>query len=97
MVRKDYPDVMLAIDSISGMVGDKLLPSEIGCDAIFASTQKCFALPPGLAVGIVSDRALQRAREVPNRGMYTNLTSISIISRKASDTIHSKYPTSVCP
>ncbi|MDH5268019.1 MAG: aminotransferase class V-fold PLP-dependent enzyme, partial [Candidatus Bathyarchaeota archaeon] len=39
MVRKDYPDVMLAIDSISGMVGDKLLPSEIGCDAIFASTQ----------------------------------------------------------
>jgi aspartate aminotransferase-like enzyme len=76
MVRKDYPDVMLAIDSISGMVGDKLLPSEIGCDAIFASTQKCFALPPGLAVGIVSDRALQRAREVPNRGMYTNLTSI---------------------
>jgi len=58
------------------MVGDKLLPSEIGCDVIYASTQKCFALPPGLAVGIVSDRALERAREVPNRGMYTNLTSI---------------------
>ena len=76
MVRKDYPDVMLAIDSISGMVGDKLLPSEIGCDIIFASTQKCFALPPGLAVGIVSDRALERAREVPNRGMYTNLVRI---------------------
>jgi len=76
MVRKDYPDVMLAIDSISGMVGDKLLPSEIGCDIIYASTQKCFALPPGLAVGIVSDRALERAREIPNRGMYTNLVRI---------------------
>lgn len=76
MVRKDYPDVMLTIDSISGMIGDKILPSEIGCDVIFASTQKCFALPPGLAVGIVSGRALERAREVPNRGMYTDLASI---------------------
>jgi aspartate aminotransferase-like enzyme len=76
MVRRDYPNVMLAIDSISGMVGDKISPSEIGCDVIFASTQKCFALPPGLAIGIVSDRALERAREVPNRGMYTNLVRI---------------------
>ena len=76
MVRSNYPNVMLAIDSISGMAGDKLLPSEIGCDVVFASTQKCFALPPGLAVGLVSDRALERAREVPNRGLYTNLVSI---------------------
>lgn len=76
MVRKDYPGVMLAIDSISGMAGDKILPSETGCAVIFASTQKCFALPPGLAIGIVSDRALERAREVPNRGTYTNLIRI---------------------
>jgi aspartate aminotransferase-like enzyme len=76
MVKKDYPGVIFAIDSISGMVGDKTLPSEIGCDVIFASTQKCFALPPGLAVGIVSDKALERAREASNRGMYTNLVHI---------------------
>ena len=73
MVRSDYPDVMLAIDSVSGMAGDKILPSEIGADVIFASTQKCFALPPGLAVGAVSERALNRAKEVPNRGAYTDL------------------------
>src|SRR3989304_2844475 len=73
MVRNDYPEVMLAIDSVSGMAGDKVLPSEIGSDVIFASTQKCFALPPGLAVGIVSERALERAKEVPNRGAYTDL------------------------
>ncbi|MCK4481996.1 alanine--glyoxylate aminotransferase family protein [Candidatus Bathyarchaeota archaeon] len=76
MVRREYPSVMIAIDSISGMVGDKTLPSEIGCDVIFASTQKCFAIPPGLAVGLVSDRILERAREVPNRGLYTNLVRI---------------------
>ncbi len=76
MVRNDYPDVMLTVDSVSSMAGDKILPSEIGCDVIFASTQKCFALPPGLAVGAVSDRALQRARELTNRGSYTDLVEI---------------------
>jgi aspartate aminotransferase-like enzyme len=67
---------MLAIDSVSGMAGDKILPSEIGCDVIFASTQKCFALPPGLAVGAVSEKALERGKEVPNRGAYTDLVEI---------------------
>ena len=76
MVRDEYPDVMLAIDSVSGMAGDKIIPSEIGCDVIFASTQKCFALPPGLTVGAVSERALERGRQVPNRGAYTNLVEI---------------------
>jgi len=76
IMRRDYPDIILAIDSISGMAGDKVLPSEIGCDVIFASTQKCFAIPPGLGIGIVSDRALERAREVQNRGMYTDLVGI---------------------
>jgi aspartate aminotransferase-like enzyme len=76
MLRSDYPDVILAIDSVSGMAGDKILPSEIGCDVIFASTQKCFALPPGLAVGVVSERALERGRQVSNRGTYTDLVEI---------------------
>jgi aspartate aminotransferase-like enzyme len=76
MIRKDYPDVMLTVDSVSSMAGDNVLPSEIGCDVIFASSQKCFALPPGLAVGAVSDRALERARGIANRGAYTDLVEI---------------------
>ncbi len=82
LVRRDYPDVILAIDSVSSMAGDKTLPAEIGCDIIFASTQKCFALPPGLAVGLVNDRALERAREVPNRGSYTDLVEIFEYDKK---------------
>ena len=76
LIRRDYPDVMLAIDSVSSMAGDKILPAEIDCDVIFASTQKCFALPPGLAVALVSDRAVERAKQVPNRGAYTDLVEI---------------------
>ena len=76
LIRQDYPDIIFAIDSVSAMAGDKTLPSEIGCDLIFASTQKCFALPPGLAVALVSDHALERAQKVPNRGSYTDLLRI---------------------
>ena len=82
LVRKNYPNVMLAVDSVSAMAGDKTLPTEIGCDIIFASTQKCFALPPGLTVALVNDRALQRANEIPNRGTYTNLIEIFEFEKK---------------
>ena len=82
LVRKDYPNVMLAIDSVSAMAGDKTLPAEIGCDIIFASTQKCFALPPGLAVALVSNRAVERAKRVPNRGSYTDLVEIFEFEKK---------------
>ena len=82
IVRRDYPNVMLAIDSVSAMAGDKTLPSEIGCDVIFASTQKCFALPPGLAVALVSERAVERAKQVPSRGAYTDLVEIFEFEKK---------------
>jgi aspartate aminotransferase-like enzyme len=76
MIRKDYPEIMLTIDTVSSMAGDKILPSEIDGDVIFTSSQKCFALPPGLAIGVVSNRALERAKGVSNRGGYTDLVEI---------------------
>jgi aspartate aminotransferase-like enzyme len=82
LLRKKYPSVIYAIDAVSSMAGDKTLPSEIGCDIIFASTQKCFALPPGLTVALVSDRAIERAKEVPNRGTYTDLVEIFEFEKK---------------
>jgi aspartate aminotransferase-like enzyme len=76
LIRKEHPEVMLTIDTVSSMAGDKILPSEIDCDVIFTSTQKCFALPPGLAIGVVSDRALERAKGITNRGAYTDMVEI---------------------
>jgi len=76
LVRKEYPSIIYAVDAVSSMAGDKTLPSEIGCDIIFASSQKCFALPPGLTIALVNERAIERAKEVPNRGTYTDLVEI---------------------
>lgn len=75
-VKKEYPDIMYVIDSVSAMGGDKVEPEKIQCDLIYASTQKAYALPPGLAIGFVSDDALKRAEEVPGRGRYTDIKGI---------------------
>jgi aspartate aminotransferase-like enzyme len=82
LVRKKYPNIIYAIDAVSSMAGDKTLPSEIGCDIIFASTQKCLALPPGLAVALVNDKAIERAKQVPNRGTYTDMVEIFEFEKK---------------
>ena len=67
MVQKEYPDVIFAVDAVSSMAGDKTLPQELNCDIVFGSTQKCFALPPGLAVALVADRAIERAKTSPQQ------------------------------
>jgi len=82
MVKKEYPGVIFAVDAVSSMAGDKTLPSEFNCDVLFGSTQKCFALPPGLAVALVNDSAIERAKQVPNRGAYTDLVDIFEFEKK---------------
>jgi len=82
MVRKEHSGIIFAVDAVSSMAGDKTLPSEFNCDIVFGSSQKCFALPPGLAIGLVNDRAIERAKQVPNRGAYTDLVDIFEFEKK---------------
>jgi aspartate aminotransferase-like enzyme len=82
IVKKEHPGIIFAVDAVSSMAGDKTLPSDFNCDIVFGSTQKCFALPPGLAIALVSDRAVERAKQVPNRGAYTDLVDIFEFEKK---------------
>lgn len=70
MMKEKYPDVLVFVDSVSAMVGLPLHFDKLGWDVTFASVQKAFALPPGLAVALVSDRAMEKSKAVPNRGYY---------------------------
>jgi aspartate aminotransferase-like enzyme len=82
IVKKESPDTIFVVDAVSSMAGDKTLPTEFSCDIVFGSTQKCFALPPGLGVALVSNRAIERAKQVPNRGTYTDLVDIFEFEKK---------------
>jgi len=68
-----YPGVFLLVDAVSGMAGTKIATDEWKIDFILAGVQKAFALPAGLAVAAVSERALARAGAVPPRSYYFSL------------------------
>jgi aspartate aminotransferase-like enzyme len=70
MIHAKYPEILILVDAVSCMAGVKIEFDAWGLDVCFAGTQKCFALPPGLTVCAVSDRARQRALQVPNAGHY---------------------------
>ena len=70
MMKAKYPDVLVFVDAVSGMVGLPMQFDDLGWDVVFASVQKAFAIPPGLAVAAVSNRALEKSKNVPGRGYY---------------------------
>ena len=70
LVREKYPDVLILVDAVSCMAGTPIDFDGWGLDVCLAGVQKCFALPPGLAVAAVSQRALDRAATIPARGYY---------------------------
>jgi predicted phosphoserine aminotransferase len=72
-VVAQHPDVLLLVDAVSGMAGTKIDTDAWKIDFVLAGVQKAFALPAGLAVAAVSERALERAKTVPPRSYYFSL------------------------
>jgi aspartate aminotransferase-like enzyme len=70
LIHEKYPEVVILVDAVSGMAGANVEFDAWGLDVCLAGVQKCFALPPGLTVAAVSDRARERALQVPNHGHY---------------------------
>jgi len=71
--RNSQPELVVMVDAVSSAGGVKLPTDDWELDVVVTSSQKCFALPPGLALAAVSDRALERAGEVSHRGWYFDL------------------------
>ena len=68
VVREVSAETLVLVDAVSSLAGAELQFDAWQLDLALAGTQKCLALPPGLTVYAVSERALERAAEVPGRG-----------------------------
>lgn len=73
-LRKKFPDQLLAIDATSSMAGMSLDFQQ--ADVWYASVQKCFGLPAGLAVMICSPQAVLRVNEINDDSRYNSLPAI---------------------
>jgi aspartate aminotransferase-like enzyme len=61
---------LLIVDAVSSMGGTEIKVDKWGLDVCFSSTQKCFGVPPGLAVGSVSEEALKKSETSKSKGWY---------------------------
>ncbi|CAA9234209.1 MAG: Phosphoserine aminotransferase [uncultured Adhaeribacter sp.] len=66
-----YPDPLIAVDATSSMAGITL--KYIKADIWYASVQKCFGLPAGLAVMVCSPRTIFRAKQLNEKRHYNSL------------------------
>jgi aspartate aminotransferase-like enzyme len=66
----EYPDTYFVVDAISCLGGDFIDVEAHNVDCIFTSTQKAFAMPPGLAVCTVSEAAYERELEKESASWY---------------------------
>lgn len=86
-IRGAFPQKLIALDCTSSLAGINL-PFNLG-DIWFGSVQKCFGLPAGLGVLILSPKAIAKAQEMGEKSHYNSaLTMLEHIK---------KYQTSCTP
>jgi aspartate aminotransferase-like enzyme len=69
-VVNKYPDVLLVVDSVSSFSVVPIPMDELEIDVLLTGSQKALALPPGLALFSVSEKAFARAETINDRGYY---------------------------
>jgi phosphoserine aminotransferase len=73
-LKEKSPKALLVVDATSSLGGENYNIAD--ADVWFSSSQKCFGMPSGLGIMIVSPLALERAIEINERNHYNSLISI---------------------
>ncbi|MEL7148430.1 MAG: aminotransferase class V-fold PLP-dependent enzyme [Bacteroidota bacterium] len=73
-VKANNPKCLVAVDATSSMAG---VDHDFTCaDIWYASVQKCFGLPAGMAVMILSPAAVERSAEIGEDSHYNSLNFV---------------------
>lgn len=79
---REKHDPLVFIDGVTAVFGTDLHVKDLDLDALVFGTQKALALPPGLAIMCCSDRLLEKAKTVPNRGYYFDFVQMKKMADK---------------
>ena len=83
-VRLQNPGNLIAIDATSSLAGVEI--DFALADIWFASVQKCFGLPAGMAVMICSDRVAEKVKTLNERKHYNSLAFMLEMAEKFQTT-----------
>lgn len=70
---RESSDAFLLVDAVSAAGSTPISMDDWGVDAYVAASQKALALPPGLAFAAVSERLVERAKTLKDRGVYLDV------------------------
>jgi len=79
---RESSDAFLLVDAVTSLAGAPVETDAWGIDLVLAGSQKALALPPGLAVGAVSPRLLERSRGAGIRSHYFRFSEYEEFSKK---------------
>lgn len=68
-------NMLVLVDAVSAMMGTKINTNEL--DVCLASSQKCFALPPGLSFATISEKALEKSETIKDKGYYFDFVELT--------------------
>ncbi|MCS6795651.1 MAG: aminotransferase class V-fold PLP-dependent enzyme [Raineya sp.] len=73
-VQENFPKQLIAVDATSSMAGIEFAWQN--ADIWYASVQKCFGLPAGLAIMVLSEKAVARVYEIGEHKHYNSLLKL---------------------
>jgi aspartate aminotransferase-like enzyme len=80
---RERENCLFLVDSVSGAGGMPFRMDEWGVDAVVSASQKAIGLPPGLAFAAASQRLIDRAKTLTDRGTYLDVLRYEEFAGKA--------------
>ena len=77
-------DTLLVVDAVCSAGGENL-DMKWGIDVAFSASQKALGAPPGLAVGVASNRAISRMEKLPPLSFFSDLRKWKVVSTGVLD------------
>ena len=72
-LARERDDCLVLVDAVSSAGGVSIEMDAWGVDCVVSASQKALAAPPGLGFAAASERMLERARGLADRGTYLDL------------------------
>jgi len=82
-IVREHDDCLLLVDAVSSAGGAPISLDGWPADCVVSASQKSFALPPGLAFAAVSERLVERAKSLNDRGVYLDVLRFEEFAAKS--------------